>query len=549
MTGEDILKVRDQLASQRSVMIQHWRECADVYMPFATVNQDVTNVYRADQLHDSTGRQAALIMANGLATLICPREEEFFEYVPPEALKKEETAKRAYREATEIARSYLQSSNFWEEMGEALIELPVYGTASLYCGDLDDRGELYFRNQCVGTYYISEDAYGRVSCHYRDLRLTAEQASQEFGEENLSDEIRTKLKLPEGKTEKFNFVHGVGRKTSYRKDQKAPESQDGEWYDIVVDEKTKKVVVERSYKEFPFAVCRYRRMGKCVWGWGPGAIVKGTAWQLSSMNDLADIAIEKAAMPPTAVPSGLEGQTDLGAGGVTFYDSNDPNSKSPIYEIGGQSDIGELQWLMERRERQVNEAFHVPMFQIFTQMAMEGREMTATEANYIHREKLTQFSPVYGRIVSEMLDRVLERIFNVLLRAGAFGDTFDKLVDPANPTRRMIPKPSLLYKNQIVLAMQAQQNRSFLGTMSLVSPLVQQFPDLLDVFNLDETVAGLARNEGLPEEWIRLKRDIDKIRAARAQAQDQANKLAAAQQASEVAANMGKAPASMQPAA
>lgn len=547
MTGEDIIKVRDQLASQRSMMTQHWRECADVYMPFATIDQETIDIYAADKMHDSTGRQALLTMADGLASILFPREEESFEWVPPMALKDDETAKRAFREASDIGQAFLQSSNIWEEIGEAFIELPGYGTCALFCGDLDDRGELYFSSQSIGTYYIAEDAYGRVNCFYRDLRLTAEQAAQEFGREKLPQEVLTALGQAAGKTEKFSFVSGVGRK-SQAANKDAPDSQQGEYYNTVVFEKTKEIVFEKSFPEFPFAVCRYRKFGKCVWGWGPGAVAKGTANQLSAMNDVADIIVERLGLPSVAAPSGMEGELDLGPGGVSYYDANDPNSRQPIYEIGGKGDLSALQWLMDRRTNEVNEAFHVPMFKIFSMRAMDRQPLTATEANAIEREKLAQFSPVYGRIISEMIDVIQERLFVVLLRAGMFGDIFDALVDPKSG-RRLIPKPGVLYKNKIVLAMQSQQNRSFVQTMAIAAPLFEISPQLLDNYDLDEIARSLPRNEGMPEAWIRKKDAVDKIRAERAKAQAQAEALAQAEAASQVAKNLGSAPPEMRGAA
>lgn len=548
MTGEDIIKVRDQLRAARSVMLQPWRECADIYMPYAIVDGQQVTVYTNADCHDSTGRQSAMIMANGLAVTICPREEEFFEYVPPEGLEKNEEAKVAYREATATAQSYLQSSNFWEEIGEAFVELPVFGTGSLYVGDLDDREELYFQNQTIGTYYIGEDAYRRVNCFYRDLQLTAEQAAQEFGEDSLTPEIRAKLSMPEGKTEKFNFVHGVGRHPSnWRPDPNAPESTKGEWYSITVDEKTKAVVQRKSFKEFPFAVCRYRRFGRCVWGFGPGVIVKGEARELSVMNDLASMAVETMCIPPIVAPSGLQDGVKRSAGEITYYDANDANSSQPVYELAGKADLNALQWLMERRTDQVEKAFHVDLFSLFTQRLGEGgTPPTATEVQQAVNEKLSQFSPVWGRIMSEMMDVILYRIFNVLLRAGKFGDIFQNLRDPANPSRVMIPRPSLLYKNRIVLAMQSGQTNAFMQSFSLLAPLVQFVPNLLDAFKIEDAAKGIARNLGVPEEWIRVERELRKFQEARAAQAAQAQAMQQAEQASVVAKNLGGAPPQLQ---
>lgn len=545
MTGEILIKTRDQLKTLRTPLEGHWDELSEQFMPFRLSRGSVIpDIFGAEKIFDSTPRRAALILANGLASLVTPREEPWFEFQAPKALRGEDEAVRFYREASEVAREYLESSNFYEEIQEAYISAPVFGTAALYCGDLDDRGELHYRHQPIQTYYIAEDFKGRVNCFYRDLKMTAEQAAQEFGKDKLPEELRGKIDDPQSKTEQHDFVHGVFRRSGeLAKD--APEGERKPWVSMVVHEKSKTVVAQGGYDEFPFAVHRYRRFGHCVWGFGPGTIAIGDARQLQFLNELADVAAEKSVFPPLIAPSSLEGEIGQGALEITYVDPTDPNSAAMLREwaTAGRYDVAKDR--MGDKRQQLESVFHVDLFQLFSIRSQERAPLTATEAQMIGGEKLTQFSPVFGRLVSEMLDPILHRLFGVLLRAGVFGAPPQAVVKAMGGKNAGVAVPTVLYKNRIMLAMQERQNGSFMNFMSMAMPILELFPEAVDALNLPVAVRDAARNTGMPEGWLRPKKEVEEMQAARAHAQQAQQQLAAAEQAANVAATAGKVPADM----
>lgn len=541
MTGQDVIKCRDALKTGRQPLETHWDELAALFMPFRLMKSGgIPDIPAADQIFDSSPRRAALILANGLASLVSPREEVWFEFQPPKAFRKDDEAVRFYREASEIAREHIEASNFYEEIQESYIESPVFGTTALFCGDLDDRGELYFRHQSIRTYFIGEDAKGRVNRFYRNLQLTAEQAAEEFGEDQLPKEIRNRVGKPDGQTEIFDFIHAVFK----RQGAAAPEAPEGArkpWRSMVVHEKTRAIVQDSGYDEFPFAVHRYRRFSGCVWGFGPGTQAASDGRQLQFLNQLADVAAEKSVFPPIVAPSSLEGEIGQGALEITYVDPTDPNSAAMLREWATSARYDVAKDRMADKRQQVDEAFHVDLFQLFASRQKERQPLTATEASLVAGEKLTQFSPVFGRLVSEMLDPVLHRVFGVLLRAGAFGRPPESVQTLLNGKSRGVASPVMLYKNKIMLAMQARQNGSLMEFIQMASPLMEAYPEAIDALNLPVIVRESARNSGLPEGWIRSVKDIAAMAAARAEAQAQQQQMAAAEQGSKVMANMGKA--------
>lgn len=540
-----MVSVRDALRSQRSRIENHWDELSRFFMPFRlTLTDGMPDIPSAEEIHDSSPRRAALILANGLASLVTPREEVWFEYQAPRELRGDDEAVRFYRLASETAREYIEASNFYEEIQECYISSPVFGTSALFCGDLDERGELYFRNQPIKTYFIAEDAKGRVTSFFRDLQLTAEQAADEFGKASLPEEVARKVGRPEGATETHDFVHGVYRRTEKVSDD-APEGARKPWHSRVIHEKTKVIVQDSGFDEFPFAVHRYRRFGTCPWGFGPGAIALSDARQLSFLNELADVATEKSVFPPVVAPSSLEGEIGQGALEITYVDPTDPNSAAMLREwaTAGRYDVAKDR--MQDKRQQVEEAFHVDLFQLFASRAKERAPMTATEAQLVAGEKLTQFSPVFGRLVSEKLDPILTRVFGVLLRAGLFGPPPVSVMRQLGGNRSGVARPAVLYKNRIMLAMQARQNGSLMDFMGLAAPMLQVYPEAVDVLDMGTIVRDSARNAGLPENWLRSKKDAEAISAARKAAAARAQQLAEADAAAGVAQKIGSTPPEM----
>lgn len=552
MTGEDVIKLRDALAAQRAPFEAHWNELAVVFTPFRKIGGDLPDLTAAAEIYDTTARHASEIFANGLCSLIIPREDVWFEFSPPKALADDDEAVKFYREATEATREYLESSNFYEEAQESLIESPVFGTCSLYCGELDEEtDELCFLHQPIGTYHIAENAKGRVNTHLREICLTADQAADEFGKDSLPQKIASAVGTPAGMTDKHPFIHLVTKRTG-PKDESASSVENRPWIDIVVEVSTKSVVRRSGQFEFPFAAHRYRRYGKTVWGFGPGALALGDARQLSFLNELADLGTEKEVFPPLLAAASLEGEIAQGALEVTYFDeSAGGSSHDPVKMLHQAGKLQTLQWRMEAKAGAIDRAFYVDLFKLFSNRVQERGPLTATEASLVAGEKLTQFSPVYGRIMSEMVDAVLNRVFGVLFRAGKFGRPPASVARVLGDGRTQVALPSIVYRNRIALAMKAKENGALMQFFEVMLPVLQVFPQLAqatwNALEAPKLLRDLLRNAGTPERWIASLKDMEARQKADAEAAAQRMAMENAELATKAAGNLGKAPQGLVP--
>lgn len=542
MTGEDVRKLRDALKALHNPLITHHDELARLFMPFRLIEGDVA-VLDAESVFDSTARNAATVLANGLASLLFPREEEWFELLPPRALEDDDAAVSAYREASPIMRAEMEASNFPEEAQECVMESPVFGTTAMFVGDMDEEtGELYYYNQPIGTYYIGEDHRKRVSSLVREMDLTADQAAAEFGEADLPEEVRSKVGTGEGASQCFKFVQAVRRNPKPNE-----KSRDGyesaRWQSCVIFEKTREVVHKKGFGEFPFAVHRYRRVGRSVWGFGPGTLALGDARQLNFLNELADAATEKDVFPPMVADAEMEGEVDQGPLGMAWAESAE--QASMLKEFGRPGGKYSAFERIQHKEAALERAFHVDLFRLFSQRVMERGPLTATEASLVAGEKLAQFSPTYGRLVSEFLDPILKRTFMVLWRAGKFSGidwpaSVKKVVDGQE---RGVAEPVVGYKNKIVLAMKARENGKLVEFLEVLAPLMQMVPGAMDALEPGVMLRDGARNAGLPEKWVARKEVFEERQRMRAEAAQRQAQLEDAEQAGRAVGAFGKAPA------
>lgn len=543
--ANEIIKKRDALSSARSPRLNNWNELAPLFTQFRSVYDVMdTDIQPGDWQFDSAPKQAVLTCANGLASLIFPREEEFAEFAPPTAMKDDDAAVSWYRQCSAIHQTYLQNSNFWEENQEGLIELPVFGTMALFVGGYDDvNDELFFRHLPIGTYYISENYKGYVDTLYRDLEYTADQAANEFGYDVLPQEIQKLCGKANGATQKFKFIHAVEPRKDKRK--KGGQKDEKPFTSVVVYEAGRKVVKEDGFDSFPYAVVRFRKQRNNPWGWGPASTVLGDARQLNKLNELSDIGTEISVFPPVVADAAMEGGIDMGALGIN-YRPEGSTSQDPVKQLPINNRLDQCDKRMLQKEEKINKAMFVDMFTMFAMQSQQPGEITAFQANQMLGEKMAQFSPVYGRIISEGGDIIMRRNFESLLAAGKFPPPPESVLDVEGDGNVIgIAEPGILYKNRIVLAQQMRKNAAIPEVMSMVNMILTTNPELAPIiyagFELPVMTRGGARNAGWPEEWLAEDSVLKKRVEAIILAQEQDRKGAAMEQGAKTLAEASKA--------
>ncbi|MEI6278309.1 MAG: portal protein [Verrucomicrobiae bacterium] len=525
---------RSKLVGERAAWDSLWQDIGNYVMPRKaeiTSQQGSPGVAKHSRLFDGTAIRANQILANGQLSWMTPMESRWFSFDPPHALKGKDKVEQWYRRCTEIAQLELARSNFYTEIHELYLDRGAFGTAAMTAEE-GEKSLLNFRLLSCGSYAIAEDSEGNVDTMFREFTMTLRAAAQKFGEENLHVSMRELLKDPKRLDQPANFVHAMFPRADFD-----PEKRDGSnmpWASVYVDTANKKVLRESGYDEQPFFATRYLLWGKAVYGWSPSWMALPEARQLNFLEKQMDALAEIAAFPRIQIPDGYKGTVNLKANGITYFD---PNGSAPKeWLTGGRYDIGKDR--AEIKRKAINEAFHVDLFQMFSQLE---KQMTAREVSERAGEKMIQFSPTFARMTTELFNPLLQRVFAILLRAGRFPEIPRDavLVGPQGP---VLAEPTVTYSSRIALAVKSHENSAFYQTIDGILPIVQVRPELMDNFDWDEITRDLARNNGLPSRWLLEEEEVAQRRNARAQQVAQAQQMQQMQMAADSAAKVGGIP-------
>jgi hypothetical protein len=444
--------------------------------------------------------------------MLTPRAQRWHMLKPlDDDLAEDTEVKRWCDEVTKrlFAFRYSPRSNFASQIHEVYGSLGAFGTGGIYSEENPGVGITYRACNLAGLYVI-EDFQGRIRTAHYKLDMTAEQAAQRFGADQLPDQIRSKLEnRPD---DKATYLHCV--RPNSKRLFGSPGVQGMAYESWWVCQDARQVVSKPSgYRTFPYAVSRYVTRPGQVYGDSPGMLALADTKML---NVMAQTMIQQAQLsiaPPLLAPN--DGVLSALGDGLSLlpaavnYGGVDDQGRPLVHPLMSGSNFAPAKEEVAERRQTVNAAFLVTLFQIL----VETPQMTATEALLRAQEKGALLAPTTGRQQSELLGPIVEREIDLLARAGALPPPPEALLDQRGGYK-------LEYDSPLTRAMKADQGVGLLRTIEALSPLATADPTVMDVFNPDEIAPGLAEINGVPSKWIRSPEELKALREGRKQQLD-----------------------------
>jgi len=511
---EELLQRHKRLKDQRRVWESHWQELAEVMLPrradFTT--ERIAGERRSEHLFDGTPMLARRGLAAAIDGLLKPKTARWFRVRTLDDRLGEDEAVKRWLEAAEdrLYRAiYNRRARFIQRSGEVDEDLVTFGTGVLFIGEGRELNRLLFRSFHLKDVVLGENGDGEIDTLYITLRLTARQAAQRFGEAALGRETREALKAGEADKE-FIFLQAVMPREDH--DARRRDSRSLPYASVIVDVQSEHLVSESGYHEFPFAVPRWDTSSGEVYGRSPGMIALPDANTLQQMGKTLLVAGHKAVDPPLLVgDDSVLGTPKTFPGGITTFDMQAARDlgRIPIEPLQTGFNLPLGRDMQKDARDQVWAAF----FRNVLQLPVDAPRMTATEVLERKEEFIRTIGPVFGRLESDYVGQVVERGFNILLRAGAFPEPPDVLrgqevvFDYASPVEQA--------RRQIEAAGAAR-------SVELLAPFVRADPAILDNFDGDAIARDTPEIFGLPQRWLRPKEAVDSRREERQQAQQAA---------------------------
>ena len=536
--GRYVSARHQQLLSNRASWESWWQDLANYVMPRQRniISQQVSpNADRDAILFDGTAIQANMILANGQLTWMTPHDTRWFNFDAPAQLKGNEPVENFYRICTEVAMLELARSNFYSVIHQVYLDRGGFGTAVMFCEE-GRRSLLTFRKFDVGTYCIADDDEMSVDTLSWEFDLSARQAVQWFGYENLSVEVQKCFddKTGEKKEKTSTFIRHVFPRADDDIEFGKKDATNKPIASVTIEKTHKNIVRVSGYDEQPFFASRYDRwISGQPYGWCPAAIALPEARQLNFLQKQMDALAEVSAFPRMLIPSSHKDEIDTRAHGVTYFDESNPNALPKEWLTQGKYDIG-LDRVNQKQEA-INRAFHVDLFRMFADL---DKQMTAREVMERSSEKLSQFSPTFALFTTEFISPMLKRVFKILYRNGMLPPIPRELMQQ-DGTGLWMPEPEVTYSSRIALAIKALENASAMNVLEMLAPIGQTKPEVWDNLSGDELARGVSRNAGLPERWITDPKVMQAIREARQKQIEEANQQAQLMAMAEGAAKVG----------
>jgi len=507
-----------RLMEKRSTWESHWQEIADLMLPRKAeiTKERARGDKRSTQIFDATGIHSLELLAASLHGMLTSSANRWFSLRFKEAILNEDDEAREWLEDS-IDKMYLAfaRSNFQQEIFENYHDLIAFGTSCLMVEE-DEDDIIRFSARHIKEIYIEENKKGLIDNVYRKFKLTADQAIQKFGAENLSKEINSIYKSHP--YDEVEICHIVRPRFNY--DSSKKDKQNMKFQSIYFEHSTDHIISVGGFNENVYVVSRYLKSSTEIYGRSPAMNALPDVKVLNKMVEHGLKAAAKQIDPPLLVPDdSMLAPVRMTPGSLNYYRSGSRDRIEPLNI--GQNTTLTLNAENARREA-IARMFHVDQLQI-----QSNRTMTATEVLQRNEEKMRILGPVMGRIQSELLEPMINRVFSIMLRNRLFREA---------PSILANQEIDIEYVSPMALAQKGQELQNVMRGLELFGSLAQTMP-VMDYIDEDGLVKQLVQTLGLPARMIKSDKEVQGIRMERQEAQQQQMQMQQQMAESEMAKN------------
>lgn len=521
----------DALKEERSSWMSHWKDISEVLLPRAgrflptENNRGGRAAFR--KILDSTGTRALRTLSGGMMSGMTSPARPWFRLTTfnPE-LDESYEVKVWMSQVTSLMQMVFYKSNTYRALQMAYEELGAFGTSATLIYDDFDR-VIHCHPLTIGEFAIATDSRGRVNTVYREFRMTVAMLVQEFGLENVSRTVKDLYERGQ-MDEWVEVINAIEPRTE--RDPRKTDAKNMPYLSVYFEKSGDKgkVLRETGFTEFPAMCARWSVTGGDIYGTSPGMEALGDLCQLQQMQFRKSQAIDYKVHPPVLIPSEMKNMgTQFLPGGVIPY-SNAQQAQQIRSAYMVDLDLNSLLVDIQDVRQRINEAFYRDIFMLMVNST--DKTMTATEVTERHEEKMLLMGPVLERLNAEMLDPLINIVFNKLVQA----DLLPPLPEDLQGQQLNVEFISILAQAQ-----KAISTNSVDRMFSVLGNLAGMRPDIVDNVDLDFWPQWYADALGVDPRFIVSGKKVAVIREQRARADQQAAAMEQLQGATQAAKNMG----------
>lgn len=528
MSAEKVVKRYNDLKAMRGTWDSHWREVAELVYPrrddFDTKRSPGEK--RQTKVFDSTPIQANELLASGLVGLnINPATTWFL--ANTEGMDEESKAWTSNAAKVMLKEINSANSGFYTAAYEYFLEFGAFGTAGVFIAEGEGNDGIMCQSRALSEIVVAEGPQGHIDTVYRRFEWPAHRIFARWGDQSGKSVLGS---IKKGKQDdKFFIIHAIQPRK--KRDKEKRSSKDLPVQDIYVIERDKHILEEGGFNEHPLPVGRFYKSPMETYGRSPAMTALPDIKMLNEVMRTTIKAAQKSVDPAIILPSdGFINPLRNVPGGVNIFDGS-------VNEAIGQfpssnPDIG-MDFVRDLRDR-IRSVFFVDQLQF-----AGGANMTATEVLQRTEEKVRLIGPVQGRVQTEFLGPVLNRIFGILNRQGKFGDMPESIPESFE----------FIYTSQVSMAQKQQEANGFIRALEVLQPLLLLNPALLtDNVKGDKTVRDTLEMFGFSLDKLTDEKQRDVEKEQRKQIEQQAQQIAMLKEGAEAGKAAGEAGQAIQEA-
>ena len=515
----EILSRYNKLRNDRDGTYLHlWREVRKYVYP--SEKDDLVEGSEAGcDIFDDTAILARSRLAAGINHWMAPADKRWFEIqTNSKELSKLDEVKNFFSEITRITTTQIANSNWQAELNQCLNDAACGCDAVIFVEDGGADEVLNFRSIPIESVCYAENKYRNIDTMFREMEMTARQIKQLFGYENLPEKIRIASNDKQREDDKFKILHACFPRED--RDESRMDNKNMPFYDLYIDIESKALLYEGGFEEFPFAVCRFERTNKEIYGRGPGINLLPSIRQLNKMQEAFVFAMQMSCDPAWLIPdNSIIGNTfDRNHGAINYY-KPDPTGNKPE-QVRLYTDFQTLSLKIQELQEKIKQGFYLDIFDPLGDL----KNITATEAEIRDNGKIIPFAPIAGNLHTQFFRPILQRVVGILSRRGMLPEAPSVLSNDSSYKIEFVSK--------IALAIQKIESLGWLQTEAALANIFNINPSVSDNFDMDMIARDIAAVNGGNPRWIRTEKDRDEIRKQRAI--DEENQARAAEMANAI---------------
>lgn len=528
-------KVR-QMEENRQDYLKRWKAIRDYQLPYIGCFDDTADTTdyarrRDTNIYHSVAWQANQSFAAGVMSGLTPPSRQWFRLIwSNDTMKNHPEAGELLDKRMNILQDVLLKSNFYNAIHSAYLEL-AFGQAPLAIFQDADTG-VHFVPFTIGTYMMENGPDGIVDTFCTKYEMTARQLADKFGADKLPSAIRAELENGGVKT-KHKLWWLVEPNRFHDRNKEVMDKYHMKYLSLYwLEEGENDFLDIGGFQEWPIPVARYLVTGSETYGKGPGWFAEGDSKGLQKLEKDDIIAVELGIKPPMAASATTAKQgINLTPGSYTVVERNEP--VTPLFNVNVN-----LQHLQEKildLQDRIKRAYSADLFMMLERL--EDKNMTAQEVLQRKQEQLQQLGPVVQRLQFEFLRKIIERVYNILDRAGILPQPEDAELALALSQEEV----TIEYISPLAQAQKMAGMTNIEQAIAFAGQLAQFDQSVLDKIDFAKTVDSYFDMVGAPASIKRTEEEYEAIQQQKAQAMAEAKQQEQMAQAVQMAAPAAQA--------